>query len=79
MHPDQAVESIVDAALALNVSFFVMPCCVHSREFPDRVLRSGESVRSYDQLLGYLEEKAEGIKREVLGFEGRNVCIYRVV
>ena len=79
MHPDQAVDAIVDAALALNVSFFVIPCCVHSREFPRRRLKNGDPVNSYEELLEYLKEKDPEIRKEVLPFEGRNVCLYKVV
>ena len=39
MHPDQAVDAIVDAALYQNISFFVVPCCTYSREFPNRRIR----------------------------------------
>ena len=36
-------------------------------------------VTTYDELLQYLENKSSDIKRHVLPFEGRNVCLYRVV
>jgi len=39
MHPDQAVDAIIDSALYMNVSFFVVLCCVYSREFPNRRIR----------------------------------------
>ena len=80
MHPDQAVDAIVDAALSLNVSFFAVPCCVHSSEFPNRKLGGAKGVVSnYDELLDYLCDKDDSIKRAVLPFEGKNVCLYRVV
>ena len=114
MHPDQAVDAIIDAALYKNISFFVVPCCTYSREFPNRRIplittantttddnnenedenekdnnENGKThqqqktatklVTTYDELLQYLENKSSDIKRHVLPFEGRNVCLYRVV
>jgi hypothetical protein len=80
MHPDQAVDAIVDAALAMNISFFVVPCCTYSQEFPHRRYQ-GRPVTKYEDLLGYLQAKAPPgtIRRAVLAFEGKNVCLYRVV
>ena len=86
MHPDQAVDAIVDAALVLNVSFFVVPCCTYSAEFPHRKVLipggSGEEkkvVKTYDELLDYLQAKSDDIQRAELHFEGKNICLYRVV
>lgn len=90
MHPDQAVDAIVDAALYQNISFFVVPCCTYSREFPHRrvcvpVSESGKAtttmklVTTYEELIDYLQAKSPDIKRHVLPFEGRNICLYRVV
>jgi len=135
MHPDQAVDAIIDAALYQNISFFVVPCCVFSCEFPNRripiitttttttnsngdnnnddddngrkntivttptgTMQTGipptstntttktttkttrtKLVTTYDELLQYLENKSPDIQRHVLPFEGRNVCLYRVV
>ena len=40
-------------------------------------LRSGERVRSYEDLLDWLQEQSPGSQRAVLpGLEGRNVVIY---
>ncbi len=44
MHPDQATEAIVDAALLLNLPFAVVPCCVFPLLFPDRRVRKKASV-----------------------------------
>lgn len=97
MHPDQAVDAIVDAALYLNISFFVVPCCTYSREFPHRRLNTGNTVSAdnaninnnnnninkrvttYSDLLEYLQAKSPDIQRHVLPFEGKNVCLYRIV
>ncbi len=96
MHPDQAVDAIVDAALYQNISFFVVPCCTYSREFPHRkvcvpVSTDGEGsngfafqrtiklVTTYEELVNYLQAKSPDIKRHILPFEGRNICLYRIV
>jgi hypothetical protein len=81
MHPDQAVGAIVDAALHLNISFFVVPCCTYSAEFPQRktVPLGDRTVKTYDELLDYLQAKSEHIQRATLPFEGKNICLFRVV
>ena len=76
MHPDEATEPIVDAALRLGRPFAVVPCCVFAREFP-RQLPNGLPVTTYEQLLDYLQAKAPGrIRRTHLPFVGRNVVLY---
>ena len=77
-HPDQAVDAIIDCALALNVSFFTVPCCTYSSEFPKRRF-DDKPVTTFENLLDYLQAKSPDIMRETLGFEGKNVCLYRVV
>jgi hypothetical protein len=80
MHPDQAVDAIVDASLDMNITFFVVPCCTYSSEFPNRkVLSSNKIVTTYEELLDYLQSKSPDIKRHTLPFEGKNVCLYRIV
>eukprot|EP00241_Pyramimonas_parkeae_P004777 CAMPEP_0114261876 /NCGR_PEP_ID=MMETSP0058-20121206/21420_1 /TAXON_ID=36894 /ORGANISM="Pyramimonas parkeae, CCMP726" /LENGTH=354 /DNA_ID=CAMNT_0001377539 /DNA_START=162 /DNA_END=1223 /DNA_ORIENTATION=+ len=76
IHPDQAVDAIVDAAVHLDVPFFVAPCCVYAPEFPNRRF-NGEPVTTYAELLDYLQAKSPDIQRVVLPFEGKNVCLYR--
>mmetsp|Transcript_111189 Transcript_111189/g.314636 ORF Transcript_111189/g.314636 Transcript_111189/m.314636 type:complete len:507 (+) Transcript_111189:212-1732(+) len=84
MHPDQAAEWIVDFALQNNKTFFVMPCCVYSKEFLWRkqpcscAQRSGQVVRYYEELLDWLQAKDESIQRDVLDFDGRNVVLWRI-
>eukprot|EP00475_Leptophrys_vorax_P019968 TRINITY_DN27350_c0_g1_i1.p1 TRINITY_DN27350_c0_g1~~TRINITY_DN27350_c0_g1_i1.p1 ORF type:complete len:385 (-),score=58.89 TRINITY_DN27350_c0_g1_i1:102-1220(-) len=76
LHPDQAVEAIIDFALASDKPFAVLPCCVYSKEFPRRQLR-GKPVRKYEELVEYLVAKApDQIGVDILGFEGRNVLLY---
>jgi hypothetical protein len=79
MHPDQATEPAVDHAIRRGVPFAVVPCCVCWRAAPDRRLRSGEAVRTYEQFLQYLTEKSVPrgrVQRAELGFGGRNVVVF---
>eukprot|EP01001_Neometanema_parovale_P006645 NODE_2994_length_1299_cov_119.084184_g2842_i0.p1 GENE.NODE_2994_length_1299_cov_119.084184_g2842_i0~~NODE_2994_length_1299_cov_119.084184_g2842_i0.p1 ORF type:complete len:389 (+),score=30.44 NODE_2994_length_1299_cov_119.084184_g2842_i0:71-1237(+) len=76
LHPDQAVGHIVDCALALRKPFAVVPCCTHAKLFPDRKTPDGSPVRSYEELLQYLQAKHLAIQRALLDFEGRNVVLY---
>lgn len=76
MHPDEATEAIVDAALALNKPFAVVPCCVMSRIFPDRKLPDGTPVATYETLVEYLKAKDQRIQTAFLPFAGRNQVLY---
>ena len=75
-HPDQATEAIVDWALASGTPFAVVPCCVYGRLFPQRRLRDGGEVTSYEDLLNYLEQKSPEIRRAFLPYSGRNVVLF---
>ena len=46
LHPDQATEAIVDAALARNLPFAVVPCCVFPGLFFGRHCSTGSSTRT---------------------------------
>jgi len=78
MHPDIVTESIVDSALSFGIPFAVVPCCVFSHCFPNRVTKSGELVRSYEDFIEYLRSKDSSIQTATLPFEGRNIVLYRV-
>lgn len=94
-HPDQATDSCIDLADALGVPFCIVPCCVFPAEFPDRRLfiasrtadikdtnerTAGERVRTYNQLLQYLQQKCPQARRDFLGFSfaetAKNVVLY---
>jgi hypothetical protein len=77
LHPDEATEAIVDAALGLGCSFAVVPCCVFTSLRP-RLLKSGQPATSYEDFLIYLEEKDQSIRRAVLPFSGKNIVLWRV-
>merc|ERR1712107_227685 len=76
MHPDQAAGWIAEIAVAASKPFAIVPCCVYSVEFPKRKGIDGMTVRSYDQLLSYLETRAPGVRRRALDFEGKNIVVY---
>ena len=77
MHPDQATEGIIDAALELNLPFAVVPCCTFPELFPHRRTSSGEPVASYSDFVDYLCAKHPSIRRTFLPFKGRNQVLYR--
>ena len=77
LHPDQAIDDIVDVGLALKKPFAVIPCCVFPKHFSKRRLKSGKHVNDYEELCTYLMEKAPcKISMTTLEFEGRNKCLY---
>ncbi|GMH88543.1 hypothetical protein TL16_g11187 [Triparma laevis f. inornata] len=61
IHPDEATEAIVDAAIANRAPFAVVPCCIYSRIFRDRT-HNGNPVRTYEQFMDYLQAKTPGIQ-----------------
>jgi 16S rRNA G966 N2-methylase RsmD len=79
MHSDQVTESIVDAALALNLSFAVVPCCVFPHLFPHRKKPDGSTVTSTQGFIEYLQEKHPSITKCYLPFNGQNVVLYRKI
>ncbi|CAI5715724.1 unnamed protein product [Peronospora destructor] len=76
MHPDEATEAIVDAAMTLRKPFAVVPCCVMSRAFPNRRCRDGTLVETYDTFVRYLSEKHPSVQSAFLPFAGRNQVLY---
>jgi hypothetical protein len=76
MHPDEATEAIVDAALTLGKPFAIVPCCVMSRVFPDRQCRDGTAVDTYETFVKYLLEKHPSVRSAFLPFAGRNQVLY---
>ena len=77
MHPDEATEPIVDYALREKRPFAVVPCCVFAVQNPHRRLQNGNAVRTYEDYMCYLQEKAPDVIRcHTLPFEGRNQVLY---
>lgn len=75
LHPDEATETIVDAAIANRIPFCVVPCCVFCRLYPHRRY-NGNLVSTYDDLLDYLQAKDPSIQRSSLPFYGKNIVLW---
>ena len=77
MHPDEATEAVVDVGLEAGIPFAVVPCCVFSEMFPQRRMKkSGREPTSYEEFCEYLSEKEDKIRRENLGFHGKDSVLY---
>ena len=76
VHPDQVTGCIVDTAVHLGIPFVVVPCCVFANEFSTRRKRCGGPVRTYNDLVQFLQEKHPNIRVAELPFVGRNTIIY---
>lgn len=78
MHPDGATGAALETALMLNKPFAIVPCCVFSHQFPERLTPGGKVVTTYDDFLDYLQSRADPsqIQRSLLPFEGRNTVLY---
>ena len=77
LHPDEATEAIVDAAIRNQLAFAVIPCCVYSRLFPSRRYK-GKPVRTHEQFCNYLQSKAPNIQRTMLNFGGHATVLYHL-
>ena len=79
MHPDEATEPIVRAALGGRKAFAVVPCCVFPSAHPERRLSNGAPVVAHEDFCQYLEMIGEGRARRTTlaaAFEGRNDVVY---
>ena len=76
IHPDQALDPIVDIGLALGIPWAVVPCCVFPNLFTQRKLASGRPVRNYEDLCEYIQQRDPNIQRTELPFRGRNLVLY---
>ena len=86
MHPDQATEPIVDAALALGKPFAVVPCCVFPqlyplRRVPDPAAPGGLGARrvaTRDDLVSWLRHRGgASAATNRLAVDGANVVVFR--
>ena len=70
MHPDGAVNAIVDAACTLRCGFAIVPCCVFPTAYP-RVLADGTQVTERAQLCQWILEacRARGWQGPLEHFE----------
>ena len=92
MHPDQATDAAIEVALALGKPFAVVPCCVFAKLFPHRSLpplhtdddddapgtASSRPVKTYDDLIQYLQSLDPSIQSTTLPFDGRNIVLYHM-
>jgi hypothetical protein len=83
LHPDQATEPIVDAALRTGMPFAVVPCCVFASECPRTLRTEGGRdmpVVAYGAFVEYLQQKATVAGRfcnlAFLPVRGKNRVLY---
>jgi len=76
LHPDQVTDSIVDVAIASGKPFAVVPCCVFSRQFPERRTPAGDHVASHEDLIEYLAAKHPSVQTQRLPFDGCNTVVF---
>lgn len=79
MHPDEATVSIVQVAEKYNKNFAVVPCCVFPTKFPDRILKNGDCVIDYTQLIKYIQELVTDSSTSFLNITGRNRILYKKI
>ena len=78
MHPDQATDAVIDFAIERRLPFAIVPCCVYSKDFPHRRLRSGARVSTHRDLVDHLIERAFAfdVHARELPFPGKNIVVY---
>jgi hypothetical protein len=76
MHPDEATDLIIDYAVANKKPFVVLPCCVCEDKFPERRLKSGGRVQTFDHFVEYLMEKHPGNEMARMRYAGPNLVIF---
>lgn len=89
LHPDEATGVIVQTAVEHQIPFVVVPCCVFSKLFPERIKplvegREGTSgldgnglvVSTYYDLIDWLVAKHPSIRVSRLPFDGANLAVW---
>jgi len=80
LHPDEATGIIVETAVENEIPFLVVPCCVFSRLFPQRIKPSKEGenniVSTYFELIDWLVAKHPAINVTRLPFKGANLALW---
>lgn len=77
LHPDETTESIVDFCVSQQKPFVVVPCCVFSRLFSQRMWK-GKLVTNYWDFIDYLKAKHPSIQMTKLDFVGANNALWSV-
>ena len=76
LHPDQATGEIIEYAMAMNVPYCIVPCCVYSNAFAKRKLRNGTRVTTFDHLVTWLCERDPRARTAELDLDGKNTVVY---
>lgn len=77
LHPDEATDAVVNAAVQLRKPFVIIPCCVFCRLFPHRRMPGSDRVVStYDELITFLMSKDHSIQKATLPFVGANTVLW---
>jgi hypothetical protein len=78
LHPDEATGVIVQTAVENKIPFCVVPCCVFSRLFPERINPGGKGgvVSTYYELIDWLVASHPKIRVTTLPFEGANIAVW---
>ena len=78
LHPDEATGVIVQTAVENKIPFCVVPCCVFSRLFPERINPRGNGgvVSTYYELIDWLVALHPEIRVTTLPFEGANIAVW---
>lgn len=76
LHPDESTEDILEMALQNHKIVAIVPCCVFPSLFPNRTLRNGKPVRTYEEFISFLLEKDPRLCMATLPFDGKNQVIY---
>jgi hypothetical protein len=80
LHPDEATGVIVQTAVENKIPFCVVPCCVFSRLFPERINPGGKGgvVSTYYELIDWLVDLHPEIRVTTLPFEGANFAVWAI-
>jgi len=78
LHPDEATGIIVQTAVQNKIPFCVIPCCVFSRLYPERINPRGRGgvVSTYYELIDWLVNLHPAIRVTRLPFEGANIAVW---
>ena len=58
MHPDGAVNYIIECACEMKINFCIVPCCVFPSKYP-RKLNDGREVILRDELVEWIIEECQ--------------------
>mmetsp|Transcript_14274 Transcript_14274/g.25581 ORF Transcript_14274/g.25581 Transcript_14274/m.25581 type:complete len:485 (-) Transcript_14274:272-1726(-) len=76
MHSDQATGSLVQLAVRHRRPFAVVPCCVFTKEFPDRRTPEGKTVETLNEFIAWLMSHHPNMQVDFLSIDGRNKVLF---